>query len=765
MAIACKNIITALIVILLPCFVLGQSLRDTAAERLLLLLRSAGSDTAIISLDIQFGKYYIDKPGEDPADIQKALYYAEDASRRCKQARLALRDGQCETLFAQIYREKGDMRTAFVHAQKALKILAPFTLSDQLADADFEMANYYGTHSTASVLDRKIDHYSKGVAIIKILYPNSYRLADAQKFLGDLLNINYRLKEALTELDQALAIYKQLHYSELQDIYSIFASVWTNLGYPKQALKYALLALQTSEAFKDSSMTVCALHFRLGNIYSSLNSFDLAISAFQKAKYYAEVNKDTFDSQIIPCSIALAYNRNKQPDKALLVVGPLLKKNPTENEWPIQVYLLSDKIDADIILKDYPSALSSYSEMQNGIWGVPTRFGLLKYAHNSAIDLLIKTHRFANLNRHLQALREVLRIMNAPGDMRESERLAFQIDSAEGNYRSALIHLQRFSSLCDTINRRNHDRDLDILQIQYNAEKMDEELAAKAREVQLLTSQSELQGKALKAGVLTRKLFFTVAALALLFIGLIINRYRYRIKSNGLLEKSQLEIHVQNTALTQLAGEREWLLKEIHHRVKNNLQIIISLLNSQMAFIEDHDALSLIKESQARMQAISLIHQRLYQSDDLSGIDMNSYIYDLCSFLKASFFSGRKIEIGVSAEMIRLDVQQAIPLGLIINEALINTLKYAFTESQEHCRSNIRLDQDGQLQTVLTISDNGAGHVPHPGTDQKDISSRYDVMRIFTGQLMGEISFFDDPAGSHLALRFMALHNKELIAS
>jgi len=716
------------------------------------LARCQPSDSIVLS-DFRSGKNYIDKPGEDSADIQKALFYAQDAAKRCAQAGLTLLAGQCETLFAQIYREKGEKQRGFEHAQKAVKILALFPLTEQLADADFEMANYYVSNSDAISLSRKTEYYGKGVAIIKILYPYSRRLADAQKFLGDLLNLGFREEEALAELNQALTVYKQLHYSQLQDIYSLLANVWLNAGYPKQALGYALSALRTSETFKDSSMTVCAMYFRLGMIYIGLKSFDLASNSFQKAKFYADKNKDLLTSLMTAGAIAHTYNYNKEPEKALRALDPLLRNCP-DSYAIIKVYLLSGEIDADMALDNDRAALSCYDEMLHIIWNIPTNLTLLKHAHNSAINLLIKTHRFANLDRHLQALRDVLHAVKTPDDLRLIEHLAYVIDSAKGNYRMAMIHYRRYSTLRDTAIRRNHDRDVDLLQIQYNAEKIDEELAAKEREVQLLTTESQLQAKALKTGRLRRKLAFALAVLALLSIGLIINRYLYRVRSGRLLEKSQEKIDAQNTTLKKLAGEREWLLKELHHRVKNNLQIVISLLNSQMAFIEDSDALDLVKESQARMQAISLIHQRLYQSDDLSGIDMNSYIYDLCNFLKATFFDGRKIEMVVDADRIRLDVQQAMPLGLIINEALINCLKYAFNESQGNCRINIGLCEEDNHQMVLMLADNGASGFPLVDTAERDRLSGRDVMRMFAGQLMGKITFVDDGPGSRLTLRF-----------
>ena len=124
--------------------------------------------------------------------------------------------------------------------------------------------------------------------------------------------------------------------------------------------------------------------------------------------------------------------------------------------------------------------------------------------------------------------------------------------------------------------------------------------------------------------------------------------------------------------------EKEWLLKEIHHRVKNNLQIVISLLNTQSAYVDNEDALLAIQNSQHRMHAMSLIHQKLYQSDNLANIDMSWYIYELISYMRECFDTDNKINFVLDTEKVYLDVAQAVPLGLIINEAISNAIKYAF---------------------------------------------------------------------------------------
>jgi two-component system, sensor histidine kinase PdtaS len=120
------------------------------------------------------------------------------------------------------------------------------------------------------------------------------------------------------------------------------------------------------------------------------------------------------------------------------------------------------------------------------------------------------------------------------------------------------------------------------------------------------------------------------------------------------------------------------MLKEIHHRVKNNLQIVISLLNTQSAYLDNEDALQALKSSQQRMHSMSLIHQRLYQSDNLAMIDMHWYIQELAGYMRESFGVDRKVQFVLDTEKVELDVIQAVPLGLILNEAISNALSMLF---------------------------------------------------------------------------------------
>lgn len=212
-------------------------------------------------------------------------------------------------------------------------------------------------------------------------------------------------------------------------------------------------------------------------------------------------------------------------------------------------------------------------------------------------------------------------------------------------------------------------------------------------------------------------------------------------------ERKQAENQVR-ASLT----EKEVLLKEIHHRVKNNLQIISSLLRLQSRKVEDPQALSLFKDSQHRVQSMALIHQQLYQSPNLAQINFGKYIQTLTNNLFRSYGINRQtIGLNIEVTTAPLTIDLAIPCGLIINELVSNSLKYAFPEHQDG-KIEISLSSDQQGQLILTVSDNGIG-LPENLDFQSTKSLGLSIVRNLTVQLGGNI-ILDCSQGTRLKINF-----------
>jgi PAS domain S-box-containing protein len=198
--------------------------------------------------------------------------------------------------------------------------------------------------------------------------------------------------------------------------------------------------------------------------------------------------------------------------------------------------------------------------------------------------------------------------------------------------------------------------------------------------------------------------------------------------------------------------DKEILLKEIHHRVKNNLMIISSLLNLQSGYIKDTESQDIFKESQNRARSMALIHERLYQSTDQKKINFGDYIQTLSKELfRAYVADSRLIELDIDVEDIMLDINTTIPLGLILNELITNSLKHAFPEGTSgKVHVDLHLKDD---HYEITVKDNGIGfpeNIDYENTDTLGLK----LVNSLTGQIDGEIDM-EHGEGTTFKIRFV----------
>ncbi|MDI6643792.1 MAG: CHASE4 domain-containing protein [Methanobacteriaceae archaeon] len=204
--------------------------------------------------------------------------------------------------------------------------------------------------------------------------------------------------------------------------------------------------------------------------------------------------------------------------------------------------------------------------------------------------------------------------------------------------------------------------------------------------------------------------------------------------------------------------EKEALLREIHHRVKNNMQIISSLISLQSNEVSDEDMLKFYKETENRLHAMALVHENLYQSTDLSHIDLGGYLKNLVEDLIYSYGGSiSTIQTDIEVPKIEVNLETAIPLGLIINELVSNSIKHAFPDKKGIIK--IKLDIDGDQNLNLMVGDNGIG-LP----EDKDIISiqkfGLKLVQALTSQLDGELTI-EGKSGTCFHIKFKELEYKK----
>jgi PAS domain S-box-containing protein len=206
--------------------------------------------------------------------------------------------------------------------------------------------------------------------------------------------------------------------------------------------------------------------------------------------------------------------------------------------------------------------------------------------------------------------------------------------------------------------------------------------------------------------------------------------------------------------------EKEVLLKEVHHRVKNNMQIITTLLDLQSDSIDDKQAVTAFRDSQDRIRAMALVHEQLYQSRDLAHIDFGEYIENLAAFLFNSYMEdSERITLKVDAGQIALEIDRAIPCGLIVNELVSNSLKHAFPGGR-HGEITVRLHGGDDGRIFLTVADNGTG-LP-PGVDFRDTSTLgLQLVNMLTRQLRGRVEMSGE-RGTSWEITFSTMDNASI---
>lgn len=202
-------------------------------------------------------------------------------------------------------------------------------------------------------------------------------------------------------------------------------------------------------------------------------------------------------------------------------------------------------------------------------------------------------------------------------------------------------------------------------------------------------------------------------------------------------------------SLKKALEDKDVLIKEVHHRVKNNLQIVSSILSMQSRKLVDKQAREAVNEGKSRIKTMSLIHEKLYKSDELSRVNMKEYMKELNSYIFSSY-KPENIEYEVKCENIILDIETSIPIGLIMNEAISNSLKYAFYDKKEE--QIISELTNNQNEFILTIKDNGRG-MPENFEVKNSTGTGMRLIRTLTDQLDGTLSI-TNKSGTEINITF-----------
>jgi len=712
----------------------SQDLSRHEADSMLRALKTAGQDTAHIHQLLRLAEFEMFKPGELKADLDTASSFINEARRLNTVIKSREYDGYIileQSYLANEYEDRAKGRQLL---EEAIRILDKGNNHFLRGKAYSALAGYFDINNEAEIPDR-MRAFKQAIAAFK---DGGYIMEEAYVYKM-LAETDSSAEGTEQELNQSLALYNSIQYTQLQGVYDMFASLYIFNGNFPEALKWGLKALNTAETVGDSSMQLCTINNHIAIIYQLHRDTVNAIKYFTDALRIAERYDDKQTIYLLTHNIASIYFNLQQPLPARALLQHIQEKygRPDKGSSTTYYTFVSDVLKIYTLLKQFQLAEPYYHQLA-GIKNESQfpRTNLSDF-YVDILDYLLASGQYSQMLPWLKKDEAVAKAYGNPRNMARLHHLWFSYDTSRHDYKSAVGHILQYNMLYETIYTQARDRAMKELQVEFDTKKKEDQ-------INLLNKETLLEKAKAKQANLVKNFTLCGILLTLVIAALLFRQNRLKQKNNRIITH-------KNELLESLVTEKEWLLKEVHHRVKNNLHTVISLLRSQAAYLKN-DALKAIENSQHRIYAMSMIHQRLYQSDDIKTIEISHYISDLIQYLSDSFGPPANVRIRSHIQPLTLNVAQAVPIGLIINETVTNAFKYAFPFDMQGTIT-VELSQTGPL-VQLTVADNGIGlsHDPmHTSTESLGIKLIIGLAR----DLKGDVHF-ETGQGTKIIFRFPA---------
>jgi two-component sensor histidine kinase len=602
-----------------------------------------------------------------------------------------------------------------------------------------------------------------------------YKLAGNKKQAGyslrDLATVNgnfNHLNEARKNLAEMKATFDGIHETYSITTYNLLADFHRFAGEYDQALYYAFEGLKAAGknlGEKIIMYKVLAATYALLNDYRQARFYHYAVLEYQLNRQSAELPLTAYRIATFEADIG-------HPHKALLFLNNFLKKHPATSINDKQLFAstygnIYDRLGKYNLAEQQYLKMIGYEKVmeQENAKVLGIKITLMGSGANFLIGKFYTgRERYKEGKQYLEKSLENPEYFDAKQEL-ETYQLMFKADSALSNYNSAIRYYERYHQKYDSINSARRAHQVAELGIKYQT-------AQKAQNIRILRNKEKLQQAAIQRSETLRNVYFGGSVLLSLLALTAFMGFRNKQRSNLQLQIQQDKINTQNLELQLLLSEKDtflndkdelleekdsllkekdWLLKEVHHRVKNNLQIIMSLLRTQQAHLKTEDAKAAIMESENRVQAIALIHHKLFHNDKVASIAIRSYIADLVNYLGDGLNNrNRKILFHQLVDDIYIDLAQAVPLGLILNEAITNSIKYGERDNKVEISIQFKILQGNSA--LLEIKDNGKG-LPAEIDLATSKSLGMQMMKGLSRQLKGTFEI-DNGAGLTVSVQF-----------
>lgn len=555
-----------------------------------------------------------------------------------------------------------------------------------------------------------LGNYKRTASLTQELYPDleAMNTSSLQRLLN-LMDENYG---KLRQFDKQIEIRERKRQFGITDNIS-FYDIYSNLGLHRKAMEQYIEEVKKTIDSSDFYQ-LAVYNNQIGQFLLSEKSSATAMTYFKKAQGYIvvfvnDINQVRTREEIDNASLLKA-----------VVEGNIGKAHILQNEQEEALPYLENSL----------GVLSSLSSDA--------------FRDEKAINILALASAYLELGNFRKARQYLTTELDTfqPELLIRRNRLMADYYKATGDYSREAISLKNAMRLQDSINALDAFNQKERLVTIVASEELEKEkLKNKEQELMLEQGREEMEAQDMRINLVFISLVFTLLG----FAGLV---YAY-LKSI----KNQRLIADQKRIIENSLVEKDSLLKEIHHRVKNNLQMVSSLLSLQTKNTRSKAAIEALEEGKTRVKAMALIHQKLYQNDDLSVIEMQGYIESLINSIQSVFRKGgHSINITIDAEGVELDIDRAIPIGLILNELVSNSFKYAFTEESENGKIYIHI-QKNKEGGFFEYTDNGVG-LPEDSDTRAENSMGIRLIKRLVNQLQSNMNIDKSSEGVRFWFNF-----------
>jgi len=513
-----------------------------------------------------------------------------------------------------------------------------------------------------------------------------------QTTLGAILLRQDKLDTAMAVLESAQI---KLPIQDWPHLFTQMGYVMERQGLLSKAADYAMLGLQIGDSLQDIRARAMA-YSDLSNLFWKQSKFEKGIEYGLEAEtLYKKRNINDLDYSFTLYVLGNNYMK--------------VKEYAAAQEYFDRALIISERYQFYNNLADIYISLSElYTLTQRYMQAEDAARNAIRYSallNNNFMQMRswLELGKLQNLMLEPQQAIESLEKCLQVGTEKFNDTYFLHIAYKElgvahaklGDYKSAHAAFLRYDQLKDSVFTSEADQRIALLQTEF--EVAQKESTIKIQE-QLISQQKRVQ-----------VLFLIGAGLLCLMVVILYRTYRNKLRVNAQLNTLNESLALKNQQLDKRNSENELLLREIHHRVKNNLEIVSGLLSLQAAQIDNPSAQAVMLSSQNRVLSMGIIHQKLYQKDNLAAIEMKDYFQNLGESILDSFNEAGRVSIHTDMESLELDVDTAVPIGLIANELITNALKYAFTENRTG-QIQIRLVSTSvENELMFQVKDNGVG--------------------------------------------------------